>query len=109
VVTGTLLINGILFAASGNLKAFLVGLPLVGLYLWWALVAPMPGSTTGLGWRFVWSVSWAFVVSALITPSVDPVTQTAIAVPLFAPAFVRCMLWGRELRMQTDEAPANNT
>ena len=31
-------------------------------------------------WR--WAIIGSFVVSAVVTPSVDPVTQTAVAVPL---------------------------
>ncbi|MEW6756788.1 MAG: twin-arginine translocase subunit TatC [Acidobacteriota bacterium] len=39
-------------------------------------------STGTLARKFKWAVLGAFVISAVITPSGDPVTQTAVAVPL---------------------------
>ncbi len=60
---------------------------------WTGVVFEMPLVLMGLGvlglttarqllraWR--WALIGSFVLSALITPSVDPVTQTAVAVPL---------------------------
>ncbi|MEW5763470.1 MAG: twin-arginine translocase subunit TatC [Acidobacteriota bacterium] len=39
-------------------------------------------STGTLARKFKWAVLGSFVISAVITPSGDPVTQTAVAVPL---------------------------
>ena len=62
---------------------------------WTGIVFEMPLVLMGLGvlgivtarglvraWR--WAIIGAFVIAALITPSIDPVTQTAVALPLLA-------------------------
>ena len=66
---------------------------LVRFVFWTGLIFEMPLVLMGLGvlgvvttrrllrsWR--WAVIGSFVVAAFITPSIDPVTQVAVAVPL---------------------------
>ena len=76
-VTRILLVNGIVFQTP----FFVMALAKIGLVT----------STKLLGWwRF--AIVGAFVISAIVTPSIDPITQTLVAVPMIVLYFVGIIL-----------------
>ena len=87
-VTRIMLVNGIVFQTP----FFVMALAKIGLVT----------STKLLGWwRF--AIVGAFVISAIVTPSIDPITQTLVAVPMIVLYFVGII--GAKLVEQTPIIP----
>ncbi len=63
------------------------------LYLLGAYLGYSIGAAIGPGWEgWVGAIVGAFVTSAIVTPSIDPITQTLVAGPMIVLYFVGILL-----------------